>query len=242
MITIICEVATFVSTLSGGLFALKFKSKLHLVLGFGAGAVLGVAFFDLLPTAMELSNKVYSPRRIASVTGLGFIIYLVIDRLVMLLSSSVNKRNSHGSLRGTIAAFSLTLHSLLDGVLIGFAFKISNAIGLIVATAVLVHDFADGINTANVIIKENGSRKYALKWLIADAAAPLIGAYSTFYFQLPKEKLGILLALVTGFFIYIGASNFLPESHTRHPKLLTLLMTLLGFITLYIAIHISGAN
>jgi len=241
VITIIC-IATFVSTLFGGLFALKFQSKLYLVLGFGAGAVLGVAFFDLLPTAMELSAKAYSPRQIDSVTGVGFIIYLVIDRVVMLLSSSVNKNNNQGSLRGTIAAFSLTLHSLLDGVVIGFAFKVSNAIGMIVATAVLVHDFADGINTANVIIKENGSRKYALKWLIADAAAPLIGAYSTFYFQLPKEKLGILLALVTGFFIYIGASNFLPESHARHPKLLTLLMTLLGFVTLYIAIYISGTN
>ncbi|HEY8781414.1 MAG TPA: ZIP family metal transporter [Mucilaginibacter sp.] len=241
MITLIC-IATFISTLLGGLFALKFKSKLYLVLGFSAGAVLGVAFFNLFPSAIELSAKVYSARQISWITGLGFIIYLVIDRLVILLNNSRNKTNGPGSLRGTIGAFSLTLHSFLDGVAIGLAFQVSNAFGIIVATAVLVHDFADGINTANVILKENGSKRYVLKWLFADAAAPLIGAYSTFYFQLPKETLGILLALVAGFFIYIGASDFLPESHESNPKLLTLLMTLLGFITIFIAIQISGMN
>ena len=239
MITLIC-IAAFISTLLGGLFALKFESKLYLILGFSAGAVLGVAFFGLLPDAMELAAKVYGTREVTSVIGLGFIVYLVTDRLAILINNYRNKTNP-GSLRGTIAAFSLTLHSLLDGVAIGLAFRVSNAVGIIVATAVLVHDFADGINTINVIIKEKGNKKYALKWLIADAAAPLIGAYSIFYFQLPKEKLGILLAIVTGFFIYIGASNFLPESYQRNPKLLTLLMTLLGFITLFIAIRISGA-
>ena len=239
MITLIC-IAAFISTLLGGLFALKFESKLYLILGFSAGAVLGVAFFGLLPDAMELAAKVYGTREVTSVIGLGFIVYLVTDRLAILINNYRNKTNP-GSFRGTIAAFSLTLHSLLDGVAIGLAFRVSNAVGIIVATAVLVHDFADGINTINVIIKEKGNKKYALKWLIADAAAPLIGAYSTFYFQLPKEKLGILLAIVTGFFIYIGASNFLPESYQRNPKLLTLLMTLLGFITLFIAIRVSGA-
>jgi zinc transporter ZupT len=241
MIILIC-ISTFISTLLGGLFALKYQSKLYLVLGFSAGAVLAVAFFDLFPTAIELAAKVYSVRQIASITGLGFIVYLVFDRLVILFNNSRNKINGVRTLRGTIGAFSLTLHSLLDGVAIGLAFHISNAAGIIVATAVLVHDFADGINTANVIIKENGSKRYVLKWLFADAAAPLIGAYSTFYFQLPKETLGILLALVAGFFIYIGASDFLPESHERSPKLLTLLMTLLGFITIFIAIQISGMN
>jgi ZIP family zinc transporter len=55
-------VITFFSTLSGGLFALRFKDKLHLVLGFSAGAVIGVSFFELLPESMELGNKYYSSK------------------------------------------------------------------------------------------------------------------------------------------------------------------------------------
>jgi len=238
VITLIC-IATFISTLTGGLFALRFKSKIYLILGFSAGAVLGVAFFDLFPTALELSAKVYSSRLISTIAGIGFIVYLAIDRLAILLSGSA-KGDGSGTLRGKVTAFFLTLHSFLDGMVIGLAFQVSVVTGGIVAAAVLVHDFADGINTSNVILKENGSNKHALIWLILNAAAPLLGAYSTFYFQLPKEKLGILLAVISGFFLYIGASDFLPESYRRNPKLLTLLMTLLGFVAIYFAIRVSG--
>ena len=49
---IIISAATFISTLLGGFFALKFRNKLYLVLGFSAGAMIGVAFFDLLPAAI----------------------------------------------------------------------------------------------------------------------------------------------------------------------------------------------
>ena len=53
---ILIAFATFVSTFLGGLFALRFKDKLHLVLGFSAGAVVSVAFFDLIPEAIELGK------------------------------------------------------------------------------------------------------------------------------------------------------------------------------------------
>ena len=236
VIIIIC-VATFISTLLGGLLALKFKNKLYLILGFSAGAVIGVALFDLLPTSIELAAKIYGIREVTSMTGLGFVIYLLLDRIIIYLNQ--RRKNPTNSIRGKVAAFSLTLHSFLDGVAIGLAFHVSLAIGAIVATAVLVHDFADGINTTNVILKENGNRRNAIKWLITNAIAPLIGAYSTLYYQLPQEKLGMLLALITGFFIYIGASDFLPESQARHPKFITTIMTILGIVVLYVAIRIA---
>ncbi len=58
----------------------------------------------------------------------------------------------------------------------GIAFQASHEIGLIVAAAVLAHDFADGLNTVNVVVKNGGSRRFALRWLAVDAAAPLVGA------------------------------------------------------------------
>jgi zinc transporter ZupT len=241
VIILIC-IATFISTLLGGLFALRFKNKLYLILGFSAGAVIGVAFFDLLPTSLELASRAYGIRAVTSMVGLGFVIYLVLDRIFIHLDHHKKDNASPGSMRGKIAAISLTLHSFLDGVAIGLAFHVSAAIGAMVATAVLVHDFADGINTTNVILKENGSRRNALKWLITNAMAPLLGAWSTVYYRLPAENLGMLLALITGFFFYIGASDFLPESQIRHPKPITVLMTILGILTLYIAIRIAEFN
>ena len=43
------SLATFASTLGGGLFALRFRDRLHYLLSFTAGVLLGVVSFEVLP-------------------------------------------------------------------------------------------------------------------------------------------------------------------------------------------------
>ncbi len=238
---ILITFATFISTLIGGLFAIRFKDKLHLVLGFSAGAVIGVAFFDLIPEAIELGKKFYTPSTITSFVALGFIIYLVLDRTLFLHShKDVHDEHGHESThRGVLGAGSLSIHSFLDGVAIGLAFQVSSSIGAVVAIAVLVHDFSDGINTVGLILKDGGGKAKAFQWLMLDAVAPLVGVTSTLLFTLPEQTLSIVIALFSGFFLYIGASDLIPESHHAHPKFLTTGMTILGVLALYIAIHFA---
>jgi ZIP family zinc transporter len=234
---------TFVATLVGGLVALRLKDHLHLILGFSAGAVLGVAFFDLLPESLELGGRFFDPATMTAFVASGFFVYLILDRLVLLHATLVHAGDSseqrHGQ-RGVLGAGSLSIHSFLDGVAIGLAFQVSTAIGVIVAVAVLVHDFSDGINTVNFILKNHGERKHAFRWLLVDAAAPVVGAGSTLLFRLPESGLSVVLALFSGFFLYIGASDLIPESHHAHPKLLTTVTTLLGATVLYVAIRLAN--
>jgi len=84
MTVIVIACAAFVSTLVGGLVALKLRDKLHLILGFSAGAVIGVAFFDLLPESIELGEKYFARGTVTGVVALGFLVYLILDRLVFL--------------------------------------------------------------------------------------------------------------------------------------------------------------
>ena len=77
-------IATSVSTLLGGLFALKLKDKLHLILGFSAGAVVAVAFFDLMPESLDLGGKYYSASTMFTIVAIGFLVYLVLDRVIFL--------------------------------------------------------------------------------------------------------------------------------------------------------------
>lgn len=233
------SIATFLATFFGGLFALKFKDKLHLILGFSAGAVVGVAFFDLIPEALTLGGTAYSISAITSLTALGFLIYMVLDRFVMFHDHGHEDAHEGATPRGKIGAGSLSIHSLLDGVAIGLAFHVSVAVGMIVAIAVFVHDFSDGINTVNLILKNEGSKKQAFKWLLVDACAPVIGIISTFFFTLSESSLGVVLALFAGFFLYIGASDLLPESHHSHPTVWTTLATILGVVVLYAAISLA---
>lgn len=239
---ILISVAALVSTLLGGIFALRFKDKLHLILGFSAGAIIGVAFFDLLPEAIELGSKNYDVSFITSIAALGFIIYTILDRFVFFHSHSEEEISAmgHVSNRGVLGAGSLSVHSFLDGMAIGLAFQVSVAVGVIVAIAVLVHDFSDGINTVNMVLKNSGTRTQALKWLLVDAIAPVLGVISTLFFSVPESILGIILAVFAGFFLYIGASDLLPESHHGHPTAWTTFATVLGVVVLYGAIKLAG--
>jgi ZIP family zinc transporter len=80
----------------------------------------------------------------------------------------------------------------------------------------------------------------ALQWLFLDSIAPILGVTITMFVTLPERFLGITLGLFTGFFLYIGASDLVPESHHSHPRFLTTLMTIIGAGVLYIAIRIAG--
>jgi len=232
VLLVVIAAAAFLSTFLGGMLALRLHDKLHLILGFSAGAVIGVAFFDLLPEAINFGERFHSPAIILSCTALGFLSYLVMDRILLF----------HGDAapRGPFAAAVLCIHSLLDGVAIGLAFQASHEVGIIVAIAVLTHDFSDGINTMNIVMKNRGRGPSAIRWLLVDALAPVLGIASTHFYTLPGEGFGIALALFAGFFLYIGASDLIPESYHAHPKFLTTVMTLAGAAVLYVAITLIG--
>ena len=237
---IIIGIATFLATLLGGLFALRFKDRLHLILGFSAGAVIGVAFFDLMPEAINLSSKQFDISIVTSIIALGFVIYMILDRLIFLHAHHHEEEQECLHARGKLGAGTLSVHSLLDGLAIGFAFQVSTAVGIILTVAVLTHDFSDGINTVNMVFKNNGNKKEAFRWLLIDAAAPVIGIITTLFFTLSESSLGIFLALFSGFFLYIGASDLLPESHHAHSTFWTTFMTTLGVLVLFIAIRLAG--
>lgn len=241
MLILVIACAAFLATFSGGLLALRLKDKLHLVLGFSAGAVFGAAFFDLLPEAFEV-GAAHGPATILSCTALGFLLYLMLDRAVLFHghADEPGHEAAHAHGRGSVGAGSLSAHSFLDGVAIGLAFQASTAVGAVVTIAVLTHDFSDGLNTMNIVLKNGGTRQQAMRWLLADAIAPAAGVASTFLFAVPADVFGIVLAIFAGFFLYIGASDLIPESHHAHPKFLTTAMTVLGAAVMYGAVALAG--
>ncbi|HXK37800.1 MAG TPA: ZIP family metal transporter [Candidatus Paceibacterota bacterium] len=240
MLPIYLAIATAIATTIGGLFALHMRDRLHLILGFAAGAVIGVAFFDLIPESFDLAGAAYTTEHIALYIAIGFLTYLIIDRTISLHSHEAEEGHTHSHGRGHFGAGSLSVHSMLDGLGIGLALKVSPAVGAVVALAVLAHDFSDGINTVSMVIKNGGTRKKALRWLAVDALTPSLGIFIAYFVTVPESALGLLLALFSGFFLYIGASDLIPESHHNHPKMLTTIMTVLGAATLYAIIHIAA--
>ncbi|MGI8840468.1 MAG: ZIP family metal transporter [Caulobacteraceae bacterium] len=226
-------VATGAATLAGGWLALRFAARIHLVLGFSAGAVIGVALFDLLPEALTLGQGVHGVATTTAVAAAGFLSYLVVDRALLIATTD---RAGH---RGHLGAGSLTVHSLLDGVAIGLGFQVSMAVGAVLAIAVLAHDFSDGINTVNLSLAGSGRPALARRWLIADAAAPMVGIAASRLITVPQSWLALIVAAFAGFFLYIGASELLPDSHHRHPRAWTTVATLAGAALIYAVVRLA---
>jgi zinc transporter ZupT len=228
-------ILTCIATFIGGLVALRLHTKLHLLLGFTAGAILSVVAFDLLPEIFTLSNYIGIDLRTAFIPLVfGFLAFHTIEKYILIHHQNEDQygKHTHPAI-GTSSALALIGHSFLDGIAIGLAFQISQTTGIAVALAVLAHDFSDGINTVSLLLSHENSKLRALKFLALDAFAPILGAFTTLFFTLSAEYSLTYLGLFAGFLLYIGAADILPQAHSKKSRWTTVVSTILGACIMY---------
>jgi zinc transporter ZupT len=227
---ILLALVTLISTGLGGTAAIRLRDRLHLLLGFSSGAVLAVALFDILPEVFAFNHGAsYMP-----ITALGFLAFFGLERYTAMHRAREHPHlvGAHEPELGAMSAAGLALHSFLDGVAIGVGFQTSVAIGLLIAFGIIAHDFSDGLNTVTVVLAHGNSRKDAIFWLTIDMLTPVFGAASTLMFDL-RGLLPSLLAFFAGSFLYIGASDLLPEAR-EHDSPLVGVATCMGMLAIYL--------
>ena len=221
--------ATGAATIFGGVLVMRFRAALGLLVGFSAGAVLGVALFDLLPEAMTLGRGVQPPLAITLAMAAGFMVYLAADRALSAFSGPL------AGARGHLGPASLTAHSLLDGLSVGLAFDVSSTAGWLVAIAVLAHDLLDGANTVALSLTGGAPPRIARRWLAADALAPLGGLVIAHFMPVSTPVLALLLATFAGGFLYIAIHELLPQAEATAPRRALGLMAV-GLLFIYAAV------
>lgn len=229
---VILALTTVLSTALGGFVALRSRDRLHLVLGFAAGVMLGLVAFDLLPELFELSDHTFGgvPAVMISFAA-GFLVLHFVERWLAIHGAHEGEYGAHHHHApdvGLASAIALSAHSFLDGVGIGLAFQVDNTVGYAVALAVISHDFADGLNTVTIMRTHGNARGRTLTMLAVDSLAPVFGAFSTLFFSLSDLVLALYLGAFAGFLLYLATADILPEAHARHPSRLTLVSTLGG--------------
>jgi ZIP family zinc transporter len=146
MTAILLSVATFFSTLSGGLFALKFRNRLHFILRFTAGVLLGVVSFDIVPEIFSIAHEHnIDPSGAMIALVIGFLLFHSLEKFVLIHHAHEGSYSAHYHPHvGVLSSLALVGHSFMDGVAIGVAFQVSSAVGVMVAVAVIAHDFCEG--------------------------------------------------------------------------------------------------
>ncbi|MFA6007540.1 MAG: ZIP family metal transporter [Candidatus Shapirobacteria bacterium] len=226
-------ILTFVSTLIGGLVGIKYQDKLHLILGFTAGVLLGVVSFEIFPEIIKLVGG-GDPIRAMVALVLGFLLFHILEKTLLIHHEQESMYGKHKHpVVGAVSALALAGHSFLDGVGIGLGFHISASVGILIAVAVMAHDFSDGLNTVSLTLMHKNTQRKAFLFLTLDALAPVLGVISTMFFQIPESFMVIYLGFFAGFLLYIGAAEILPEAHSEHSSYGTIIMTVLGAVFIF---------
>ena len=201
------------------------------LVSFSAGVLLGVGFLHILPEAMELTTQ--APLFIV----LAFVLFYFFEHHLLIHAGheeqhhvNLNVDDCHDDCcsqphpMGWVAFLGMGLHSLIDGMIIGTSFEVGHDLGLLAALGVVSHEVPEGIAMIAILLHYGWARKKAIQLTAFVALATPGAAILTFALvnNLSEALLGALLAGAGGSFIYIAASDLIPESHRSRGPAATL--------------------
>jgi len=218
-------------------WALKFSG---FIAAFAAGTLLGTAFLDLLPEALELGQE---PKTILSWALVGILIFFFLERAVHWFHHHQHEHSEELSKPiGPLIIFGDTIHNFIDGVAIAVTFMIDPTLGVITTLAIGAHEIPQEIGDFGLLLKLGYSRKKVIIYNVLSACAALVGAVLTYAIG-PQinAALPALLAITAGFFIYIATSDLIPEIHAWHKKktaTIESLLLIVGIATIGLLVHL----
>ena len=239
-IIIFTLIGSILSLLGG--FALVLKNKLtdglsNKFIAFAAGALLSVAFLDLFPEAVEEAGElnVFIPALI------GFISFFFAERYLRLF----HHHHKHGK-KPTIPLILIGdgIHNFVDGVVIAVAFLASIPLGITTSLAVAAHEVPQEIADMGVLLANGLSRSKAIFYNLLSGLTALVGALGAFFFSdFVEQYLYLFLSVAAGHFIYIAASDLVPELHEKIEgnKLTQTIIFLSGVIVIFIFTRVFEA-
>ncbi|MDH5419468.1 MAG: ZIP family metal transporter [Candidatus Bathyarchaeota archaeon] len=205
-----------------GVFAISLKEStldriLFVLLSFSAGSILGAAYLDLLPEAIEFLGEEQLSVTVIYVT-IGFLGFFFLERNIYWYHGHVHGNQSDVEEKMVIKKFVYLnvigdgVHNLIDGMIIAASFFINISVGLATTIAVIFHELPQEIGDFGVLVYGGLTRYRALFVNFLSALTAVVGVFVSNYLSIHTENfIGLLIALAAGGFIYLAASELIPE-------------------------------
>lgn len=225
----VCAAAAFT-------FSLRSNWVHHLV-SYAIGALLGAAFLEVLPHAIERAS---SPANAAGLVLAGILCFFVLEKLVLWRhcheedceGHEGSHDHGHGAAdqgrSGTLIMIGDTFHNFVDGILIAAAFMESIPLGMVTAVAMIAHEIPQEVGDFVILLHSGFSKKRALLFNLMSSLATLVGGVLA-YGALPlvDGAVPVLLALGCSSMIYVAVADLIPGLHRRPELVATLQQVLL---------------
>lgn len=203
----------FVSLISLiGILTLAIKEKilekiLLILVALSAGVLIGSAFFDLIPEAIETGKEV---RSIMTIIIIGFILFYLIEKILHWRHCHQDNCDIHAFARMNLVGDGV--HNFIDGMILAAAFLTSPSLGIITTLAVTLHEIPQEIGDFGVLVHGGFKKNKALYLNLLTALTAVAGGIISYFLAGEIEGItGFLLPFAAGGFIYISASDLLPE-------------------------------
>jgi zinc and cadmium transporter len=200
---------------------------------FAAGVLLSVSVLHLIP---EVSDEI---------GHIGFLYVLMAFLASFVFEKYFASLHHHENHAGTLQKATITLillgdtiHNFIDGVAIAAAYITNPVFGCIVALSTFLHETPHEIGDFGVLISRGWSGKKTFMANLFSSMATIPGALMVYYFfpEGAADKIAVLLAISAGVFLYLGASDFLPEigeNDSRKRTFIKVALVIIGVIIMY---------
>lgn len=232
------------STTIGSLLGLAFKREnsrfMSFVLGFTAGVMVGVSFFELLPSGFKEIGFVK-----ASIAFLaGFIFVFIIDYFIpheyIGQKERITDKTDKKLLRtGLFVALGIGIHNFPEGMATFYSSLVDIKIGIAITIAIAIHNIPEGIAVSAPVYKATGSRGKAFLWSFLSGVVEPIGAILTALVLLPflnSMILGYLLSGIAGLMVFISIDELLPISKSYGYSHLPIVSFIVGIMIMILSL------
>jgi zinc and cadmium transporter len=222
-------------------------AQLPMLISYAIGALLGAAFLEILPHAIELSASVKS---VTATVLIGLLLFFVLEKLVLWRHSHEEPGETylpdhdHGRI-ATMVIVGDTFHNCVDGVIIAGAFLVSLELGIITALAIVAHEVPQEVSDFLILLHSGYSKRQAFAFnMLASAAMMLGGVFAYYALQTMHSAIPPLLGIAAASMIYVSVADLIPGLHRRRDIPATLQQVLLiaaGIGTVWILGYAAGA-
>jgi zinc and cadmium transporter len=225
-----------------GILTLILKDKhlnkiIFFFVSFSAGSLLGGAFFHLIPESLEKSSSSFVFQSVI----IGFIVFFILEKILHWHHCQNNHCQEHKKVLGFQNLFGDALHNFIDGLIIVSAFAVDFNLGLITTLSVIVHEIPQEISDFGVLIYSGFSKAKALLYNLFSALFSILGVLIGYFLINSLDQIAnFLIPIAAGGFIYIAASDLIPELNKERnwiKSILSLIFFILALITMKTLAH-----
>lgn len=219
------------------------KEHMHVLVSFAAGTLLGASFLHLMPEGFEEAHEFF----FYFVVG-GFLLFFLFEKMIYWYHCHDIECKDHPK-KHPVTYLSLIgdgIHNFTDGIIIAAAFMTDYILGITATIAIAAHEIPQEIGDFAILVNGGFTRGKALLANLGSALMAVLGAVLTFYLlkEVP-EYIPYLIGIASGGFVYIAASDLVPEIHKitdmkeslLHFVFMLLGVALIAWINLQLHVH-----